>query len=186
MFRFSDRHQLLGKTSSMELHQVKYLKISVAVVMHHCMSSTCRRQFLMKHFNAVSNVNCDGDCDNCANPTSSLKDYTGEAILLCKCIEEMLMLEQHVAAKQLALTFKWSKSKHDMERKGFNNVAHCGAGQNVFKTDADSVTFGPHLIIRDVLIENSRPVNGRHTTHITLGSKASELQDGVLGIWINI
>ena len=138
MFRFSDRHQLLRDTSSMELHQVKYLKRSVNVVMHYCMSSTCRRQIIMKHFNDLSNVNCDGNCDNCANPTSSKKDYTREAILLCKCMEEMLTLEQNVMTKQLALTFKGSKSKHDVESKGFNKVVHYGSGQNVFKTDADS------------------------------------------------
>ena len=186
MFRFSDRNQLLRATSSTDLQEVEHLKRSVDAVIRYCMSSSCRRQIIMEHFNDATDVNCNGSCDNCVTPNASPKDYTKEAILLCNCVEEMQTLTQNVTTKQLALTFKGSKSKHDVESKGFHNVAHYGSGRNLFKTDADSITFVQHLIIKDVLLENSHVVNGRHTTYTTLGSKASELHNGETQIWLTI
>jgi hypothetical protein len=56
----------------------------------------------------------------------------------------------------------------------------------VFKTDNHVITFIQHLVIKDILIENYHVVNGRLTTHITLGGKASELKDGEIEIWITL
>ncbi len=140
----------------------------------------------MEHFNNATDVNCNGSCDNCVTPNASPKDYTKEAILLCNCVEEMQTLTLNVTTKQLALTFKGSKSKHDVGSKGFHNVAHYGSGRNLFGTDADSITFVQHLIIEDVLLENSHVVNGCHTTYTTLGSKASELHNGETQTWLTI
>ena len=54
----------------------------------------------------------------------------------------------------LALTFKGSKSKREVESKGFHNIHHYGVGRNVFKNDADAIKFVQHLITNDILTEN--------------------------------
>ena len=90
-----------------------------------------------------------------------------------------------ITAKQVALTFKGSKSKVEVESKGFHKLARYGEGKNVFKNDSDAITFVQHLIIENVLIENIDIASGRLTTHITLGSEATEIQDDRKKIWIS-
>ena len=82
-----------------------------------------------------------------------------------------------ITDKQVALTFKGSKSKVEVESKGFHKLAHYGGGKNVFKNDSDAITFVQCLIIENVLIENIDTATGRLTTHITLGSEGTEIQD---------
>ena len=105
--------------------------------------------------------------------------------MVCKCVEEMRTLVPAITAKQVALTFKGSKSKVEVESKGFHKLARYGEGKNVFKNDSDAITFVQHLIIENVLIENIDIASGRLTTHITLGSEATEIQDDRKKIWIS-
>ena len=95
--------------------------------------------------------------------------------MVYKCVEEMRTLVPAITAKQVALTFKGSKSKAEVESKGFHKLAHYGAGKNVLKNDSVAITFVQHLIIEIVLIENIDIESGRLTTHITLGSEASQV-----------
>ena len=132
----------------------------------YCMSSTCRRKLIMEHFNDITDINCNGTCDNCANPVTPPKDYTKEAAMVCTCVEEMKTLVPTITAKQVALTFKGSKSKVEVESKGFHKLSHYGFGKNVFKNDSDAITFVQHLIIKDVLFENIENVCGRLTTQV--------------------
>ena len=111
MFKFSDRSQLLRTTSSTDLQQMNRIKRSVDAVVRYCMSTTCRRKLIMEHFNDITDVNCNGTCDNCANPPSPPKEYTKEGAMVCKCVEEMRTLVPAITAKQVALTFKGSKLK---------------------------------------------------------------------------
>ena len=185
MFKFSDRNQLLRTTSSTDSQQMNRIKRSVDAVVRYCMSTTCRRKLIMEHFNDITDVNCNGTCDNCANPPSSPKEYTKEGAMVCKCVEEMRTLVPAITAKQVAITFKGSKSKVKVESKGFHKLAHYGAGKNVFKNDSDAITFVQHLIIENVLIENIDIASGQLTTHITLGSEATEIQDDRKKIWIS-
>ena len=66
-----------------------------------------------------------------------------------------MIIDPKINVRQLALTFKGSKSKRDVESKGFNQIPHDhdGIGQAYFKNDADSMKFGQHLIVEDVLTE---------------------------------
>ena len=81
-------------------------------------------------FNDLTDINYNGSCDNCANPVTPSEDYTKE-----KCAEEMKTLAPTITAKQVALTFKGSKSKVEVESKGFHKLPHYGTGKNVFKND---------------------------------------------------
>ena len=186
MFKFADRNQLLRITSSTDSCEMEQLKRSVDAVVQYCMSSICRRKLIMQHFNDNTYVICNETCDNCANPTTCQKEYTKEATLVCNCVEEMHTLTPTITTKQLALTFKGSKSKLEVESKGFHRLAHYGSGRNVFRTDNHAITFIQHLVIKDILIENDHVVNGRLTTHITLGDKASEIKNGEIQIWITL
>ena len=187
-FRFGDRNQLMN-TMSVEKSEdeVEYLRNSISDVVMYCMSTTCRRELIMAHFGDKSNVVCGGTCDNCTNPTPPLKEYTNEALIICKCLEEMTHLQPLVSIRQLALTFRGSKSKRDVESKGFHNIEHYSAGRSSFKNDADTTTFIHHLLLRNVLIENDRVVNGRRTTpFMAVGSNLAELKNGDEQIWINL
>ena len=99
----------------------------------------------------------------------------------------MTHLQPLVSIRQLALTFRASKSKRDVESKGFHNIEHNSAGRSSFKNDADTTTFIHHLLLRNVLIENNRVVNGRRTTpFMAVGSNLAELKNGDEQIWINL
>ena len=62
----------------------------------------------------------------------------------------MSLINAKINVRQLALTFKGSKSKQHVESKGFHNIPHYGTGQNVFKNDSDAIKFVQHLIIEEV------------------------------------
>ena len=66
------------------------------------------------------------------------------------------------------LTFKGSKSKKDVESKGFNQIAHYGMGRNVCKNDTEATQFVQHLIVKDVLMENLRSMNDKFSTPFIL------------------
>ena len=68
----------------------------------------------------------------------------------------MLSINTKINTKQLALTFKGSRSKQEVESKGFHTISHYGIAQNVFKNDAEAIKFVQHLIIQDILTENVR------------------------------
>lgn len=187
MFRFADRNQLLHNHLSTELQDDDNFRVWLDAVVSYCMSSECRRKIIMQHFNDNSDFICGGNCDNCANPATPQKEYTKEAIQVCQCLEEMQVITPLVTTRQLALTFKGSKSKRDVESKGFQNVAHYGSGQHAFKNDADTITFVQHLIILRVLAERFHVRNSRSTTPcITLGDQIAELRNNEKRIWITI
>lgn len=187
-FRFRDRNQLMNTMSAEKSEEeVEYLRNSINDVVTYCMSTACRRELIMAHFGDKSNVVCGETCDNCTKPAPPLKEYTKEAIMICKCVEEMKRVQPLISTRQLALTFKGSKSKREVESKGFHMIEHYSAGQSSFKNDVDATTFIHHLLVRNVLIENDRVVNGRCTTpFITVGSKLKELKNGDVQIWINL
>ena len=188
MFRFADRNQLVcNYSTAAELQEADQFKSSLDAVLSYCMSSECRRKIILQHFNDESDVICGGNCDNCANPTTPQREYTKEAIQLCQCLEEMLVITPLVTTRQLALTFKGSKSKKDVESKGFQNVGHYGSGQHSFKNDVDAITFVQHLIILEILAERFHAQKSRSTTpYITLGDKISELRNDEKRIWLMI
>lgn len=189
MYRFEDRNKLLQLISKSEIEEHrKYQTHSLDVVVSYCMSTLCRRKLIMDYFDDKSEVNCKASCDNCLKtPPPPPKEYTTEAINLCLCLEEMLTINAKINVKQLALTFKGSKSKREVESKGFHNIHHYGVGRNVFKNDADAVKFVQHLIINDILTENLRVGNDRFTTlFITLGKKAGMLRNRELPIFLRL
>lgn len=188
MFRFMDRNQLLRTISPQTADDQKdYLRSSVNAIISYCMSSICRRQYILEHFGEVSEVDCKNTCDNCTNPIPALRDYTNEAKLICKCVQEMQTMTPVISIKQVAYTFKGSKSKREVESKGFHQISHYGAGKNVFKNDAEARTFIQHLVILEVLNESDRVVNGHRTTSVVvLGPKAVDLKEGKKHIWINL
>jgi RecQ family ATP-dependent DNA helicase len=187
-FRFGDRNQLMNTISAEKSkEEIEYLRNFINGVVLYCMSTACRRGLIMVHFGDKSNVVCGGTCDNCSNPTPPLKEYTSEALMVCKCLEELILVQPLVSIRQLALTFKGSKSKRDVESKGFHNIEHYGAGRTSFKNDADATTFIHHLLVRNILLESDRVVNSRRTTpFITVGPKLAELKNGYEQIWINL
>ena len=110
MFRFVDRNQLLRTISPQTADDQKdYLRSSVNAIISYCMSSICRRQYILEHFGEVSEVDCKNTCDNCTNPIPALRDYTNEAKLICKCVQEMQTMTPVISIKQVAYTFKGSK-----------------------------------------------------------------------------
>ena len=134
MFRFEDRTKCMQLISSPESDDHKeYLQRSLDAVVSYCISSTCRRKFIMEYFDDKSTIQCEGSCDNCLRPPSPPKDYTTEAIKICHCVEEMFLINAKINVRQLALTFKGSKSKQYVESKGFHNIAHYGTGQERFR-----------------------------------------------------
>ena len=105
------------------------------------------------------------ETDNCANPTITRKEYTKEAIQLCQCLEEMLIITLLTTTRQLALTFKGCKSKKDVASKGFQNVGHYGFGKHAFKNDGDAITFVQHLIILEILAERFHVRKSHYTMY---------------------
>ena len=188
MFRFEDRTKCIQLISSTESDDHKeHQQRSLDAVVSYCMSSTCRRKFIMEYFDDNSTVQCEGSCDNCLKPPSVPKDYTNEAIKLCYCVEEMSLINAKINVRQLALTFKGSKSKQHVESKGFHNIPHYGTGQNVCKNDSDAIKFVQHLIIEEVLIENIRGAVGRFATpFITIGRKAELLRNRETKIFLRL
>ncbi|CAB4012685.1 General transcription factor IIF subunit 2 [Paramuricea clavata] len=101
--RFVDRNQLLRTISPQTADDQKdYLRSSVNAVISYCMSSICRRQYVLEHFGEVSEVDCKNTCDNCTNPIPALRDYTNEAKLICKCVQEMQTMTPVISIKQVA------------------------------------------------------------------------------------
>jgi RecQ family ATP-dependent DNA helicase len=187
MFKFSDRNQLIRAVSSNETENEESIKESVDTVVSYCMSSACRRKIIMEHFDDKSDVHCERGCDNCTKPDVPLKDYTKDAVTLCQCAKEMLVVCPAITIRQLALTLRGSKAKREVEDKGFQYVAHYGAGQRSFKNDAMAITLVHYLIIKDVLVEKVRIVGGRSTApFVTLGSKAEDLLNGKVQILLNL
>ena len=184
MFRFEDRNKLLQLISTSASDEYReYQENALNAMVSYCMSSSCRRKLILQYFDDDSEVVCKNSCDNCRKPTSAFIEYTQQAINVCQCLEEMIVINPKINVKQLALTFKGSKSKRDVESKGFHNVAHYGVGQSVFKNDADAIRFVQHLIIHEVLMENIRVADGRFTTSfITLGKNVQLLRDKKLTI----
>jgi ATP-dependent DNA helicase RecQ len=188
MFRFEDRNKLLQLIVSSEASEYQeYLHRSLDVMVSYCMSSLCRRKLIMEHFNDESEIKCDESCDNCLKVPSAPKEYTKEAINVCICVEEMITMNAKINVRQLALTYKGSKSKRDVESKGFHQIQHYGVGQNSFKNDADVIKFVQHLIVNEVLTENIRGAVGRFTTpYITLGRKANMLKNREIQIFLRL
>ena len=134
MYRFEDRNKLVQLISKSEVEEHrKYQTHSLDVVVSYCMSTLCRRKLIMEYFDDKSELNCEASCDNCLKTPPQPKEYTTEAINLCLCVEEMLVINPKINVKQLALTFKGSKSKREVESKGFHNIPHYGIGRNVLK-----------------------------------------------------
>ncbi|XP_028412058.1 ATP-dependent helicase SGS1-like, partial [Dendronephthya gigantea] len=183
MFRFEDRNKLLQLiTTSASDEYREHQENALNAMVSYCMSSSCRRKLILQYFDDDSEVVCNS-CDNCRKPTSAFVEYTQQAINVCQCLEEMIVINPKINVKQLALTFKGSKSKRDVESKGFHNIAHYGVGQSAFKNDADAIRFVQHLIIHGVLMENIRVADGRFTTpFITLGKNVKLLRDKKLPI----
>jgi RecQ family ATP-dependent DNA helicase len=188
MFRFEDRSKRIQQITSTKSQEHKeYLLRSLDSVVSYCMSSTCRRKFILEYFDDSSTVNCERHCDNCLKPPATPKDYTPEAINVCLCVEEMCQIHAKISARQLALTFKGSKSKKDVESKGFHNIPHYGIGQKVFKNDGDALKFIQHLIISGILAENMRTLNDKFTSpFITQGQKAISLRNREKRIFLRL
>ena len=188
MYRFEDRNkliQLISKSSSEE--HLEFQMTSLNKVVSYCMSHVCRRKQLMEYFDDETEANCNGTCDNCSKTPPAIKDYTNESINVCHCVEEMLAVNAKINVKQVALAFKGSKSKRDIESKGFHVISHYGSGRNVFNNDADAIKFVQHLIVHEVLLENIRAVDDRFTTpYITLGKKAQSLINREICVFLMI
>ena len=184
MYRFEDRNkliQLIAKSSSED--HMEFQTHSLNTVVSYCMSSEGRRKLIMNHFDDQSEINCNGGCDNCLKTPAVPRDFTTETVNMCLCVEEMLAVNAKINVKQLALTFKGSKSKRDVEIKGFHLIPHYGVGQHAFKNDADTIKFVQHLIINEVLMENIRTAAEKFTLpFITHGKQASLVKSGELKI----
>ena len=188
MFRFEDRNkliQLIYKSTSED--HMEFQTHSLNRVVSYCMSSICRRKLILEYFDDGFDINCNESCDNCLTTPPLPKDYTMETINTCICLEEMLAVNAKINVKQLVLTFKGSKSKRDIEAKGFHLIPHYGIGKNAFKNDADSIKFVQHLIINEVLMENIRAVDDRFTTtFITLGKKANLVRNREIQMFLRL
>ncbi|XP_028418503.1 uncharacterized protein LOC114543889 [Dendronephthya gigantea] len=180
MFRFEDRNKLLQLIlkSSVE-EQVESQINGLNQVVSYGMSSLCRRKIIMDYFDDKSKVVCDKNCDNCLKMPPTQRNLTKEAINICQCVKEMQSVNAKISVKQLALTFKGSKSKREVESKGFHLIPAYRIGENAFKNDCDVIKFVHYLIINDILMENLRGVDERFISpFITLGRKADELNNG--------
>ena len=108
----------------------------------------------MEYFDDETESNCNGSCENCLKTPPIIKDNT-----LCHCVKEMISVNAKINIKQIALTFKGSKSKRDIESKGFHVIPHYGAGRDIFGNDADAIKFVQKITLHDVLAENICSVN---------------------------
>jgi ATP-dependent DNA helicase RecQ len=188
MFRFDDRSKLVQLIPSSESDEHReYLQYSLDAVVSYYMSSLCRRKLILEYFDENSAANCEGSCNNCFKPPPVPKEYTTEAINVCLCFEEMCKIYAKINARQLALTFKGSKSKQYLETKVFITFSIIGIGQNIFKNDGDAIKCVQHLIINGVLAENILGAVGRFTTpFITLGKKAASLRNKEINIFLRL
>jgi bloom syndrome protein len=177
MYRFEDRNKLIQLISkSLSEEHSEFQMNCLNKVVSYCLSLVCRRKQLMEYFDNETEANCNRTCDNCLKTPPAIKDYTNEAINVCHCVQEMLAVNANVNVKQVALAFKGSKSKCDIESKGFHVISHYGSGRNVFNNEVDAIKFVQHLIVHGVLLENIRAVDYRFTTPcITLGKKAQSM-----------
>jgi superfamily II DNA helicase RecQ len=177
--------QLITKSSTAELRE--HQTHSLNEVVSYCMSSTCRRKLILEYFDDETEVNCGGGCDNCLTTPTSPREFTTEAINACLCLEKMMTITPKINVKQLALTFKGSKSKRDVESKGFHMIPHYSIGKNVFKNDSDAIKFVQHLIINEVLTENLRAVDDKFITpFITLGKKSHLLRNREIKLFLRL
>ena len=141
----------------------------------------------MEYFDDETEANCNGTCDNCLKMPPAIKNYMNESINLCHCVQEMLAINAKINVKQVALTFKGSKSKCHIESKGFHVISHYGSGRNVFNNDANTVKFVQHLIIHEVLLDNICAVDDKFTMpYITLGKKAQSVINREICVFLMI
>ena len=99
----------------------------------------------------------------------------------------MVTILPKISIRQIALTYKGSKSKREVESKGFQHIPHYGTGRKVFKKDADAVLFCHHLIVKYILMENLRSTSDTCTTpYVTLGEKAAMVMNGDMEIFISL
>ena len=99
----------------------------------------------------------------------------------------MLMKHSKISVKEIALTFKGSKSNRDVQNKGFHIIALYGIGRGSFKNDADVIAFIHHLIIENVLEENLRSVTDPSSTpFITIGNNAKLVREGTKDIVLSV
>ena len=181
MYRFEDRNQLMqliSKSSSEE--HLEYQMTSLSKVVSYCMSHLCRRKILMEYFDDESETSCD----SCLKTPPTIKDYTSETINLCHCVQEMISVNAKINMKQIALAFKGSKLKRDIESKGFHIIPHCGSGKNIFSNDADAIKFVQQLILHDILSENIRGVNDRFSTPYIVPWKKSNKRNEQRNMYI--
>ena len=186
MFRFEDRNKLLQLIlkSSGEAEVESQLD-GLNQVVSYCMSPLCRRKIIMDYFDDKSKAVCDKNCDNCLKVPPAQRNLTKEAINICQCVKDMQVVNAKINVIQLALTFKGSKSKRYVESKGFHLIPSYGIGQNSFKNDSDVMKFVQHLIINNFLKENLHGVDERLISpFITLGSKADDLKNGKIQLWL--
>ena len=190
LYRFEDRSKLLRLVFTSEApDEVRNnQKIALDTVVSYCLSKNCRREIILKYFNDNSEIRCNNTCDNCNNQDIiSPRNLSEQAKMLCRCKEEMLTKHAKLSVKQIALTFKGSKSKRDVETKGFHEIASYGVGRGAFKKDANVITFIHHLITENVLQEHLRSISDPCTTpYITLGNNAKLVRDGMKEIIIKI
>ncbi len=187
MFQFKDRNkliQLIYKSTSED--HMEFQIHSLNRVVSYCMSSICRRKLILEYFDDQFDVNCNESCDNCLTTPPLPKDYTMETINTWLCLKEMLTVNSKINVKQLVFTFKGSKSKRNIESKGFHLIPHYGIRKNALKNDADSIKFVQN-IINEVLMENLRAVDDRFTTtFITLGKKANLVRNREIQMFLRL
>ena len=185
-YRFEERSKLLRIMFASEARDEirNFQKKSLDEVVSYCLSKNCRREIILQYFSENSEVRCQNACDNCKKQRNLIqRDFTEVTKNLCQCVEHMLMKHSKISVKEIALTFKGSKSKRDVQNKGFHTIASYGIGRGSFKNDADVIAFIHHLITENVLEENLRSATDPSSTpFITIGNNAELVREGTKDI----
>lgn len=119
---------------------------------------------------------CSTGCDNCKTPQRVVpRDYTNVCIQAFDCLTYMNS-NSKVSIRQLAFTFKGSKSKKDVMSKNFHLVPQYGSG----KSEAQALRFVQLLVVRGYLEENLRDnTDSTVSPFLTLTEKAFKVKNGL-------
>ena len=165
-----------------------FQKKSLDEVVSYCLSKNCHSKIILHYFSENLEVRCQNACDNCKKQRNLIqRDFTEVTKNLCQCVEHMLKKHSKISVKEIALTFKGSKSKRDVQNKVFYTIASYGIGLGFFKNDADEIAFIHHFITKNVLDENLCNItNPNSTPFITIGNNAKQVGERTKDIVLSV
>lgn len=147
-------------------------------VVQYCENTTdCRRKQVLHYFNELFDpLNCQKQCDNCKN-SSSTKSVVRDVTDHCKNIINMVQLMEGDKVTVLHCQDVYKGSSYSKIMKmGHNTNPFHGKGKDLEKTDVERIFF--YLLSEDCLTEYQVMKGGFASNYVRLGALASQVTRG--------